>query len=334
MICRRSRTSPPAARRGRSAMSSGCRQEFPNAQPALGYGLTETNAAGCANYWGNYAAKPASTGRAQSPFVELAILGEGDRHLAVRRSRRDRASAPPPTSNAIGAIPRRPPRCSPPTDMFAPATSATSTRTAICSSSTARRKSSSAAARISRRPRSKRNATPVPRVAEVVGVRSARRAARRSAGRDHPLEGRRALERSRAFAPSSRRGSRSSRSPSGSSSRRALAAAGHRQDRPPRPEGAVRALKLDRRTLLIGGGAGVGLIVAFALWPRHLAQRPRRAAAASRRSAITSRSRATAGSRSRCRRSRPARASGRRCRKSSPTNLARRGKRSRSSRRR
>jgi isoquinoline 1-oxidoreductase subunit beta len=29
-------------------------------------------------------------------------------------------------------------------------------------------------------------------------------------------------------------------------------------------------LKLDRRTMLIGGGAGVGLVVAFALWPRHL----------------------------------------------------------------
>jgi isoquinoline 1-oxidoreductase beta subunit len=29
-------------------------------------------------------------------------------------------------------------------------------------------------------------------------------------------------------------------------------------------------LKLDRRTLLIGGGAGVGLIVAFVVWPRHL----------------------------------------------------------------
>ncbi|MFL6752453.1 MAG: class I adenylate-forming enzyme family protein [Sphingomicrobium sp.] len=57
--------------------------EFPGAQPALGYGLTETNAAGCANFWGSYAAKPASTGRAQKPYVELAILGEGDRHLAV-----------------------------------------------------------------------------------------------------------------------------------------------------------------------------------------------------------------------------------------------------------
>jgi isoquinoline 1-oxidoreductase beta subunit len=28
-------------------------------------------------------------------------------------------------------------------------------------------------------------------------------------------------------------------------------------------------LKLDRRTLLIGGGAGVGLVLAFTLWPRH-----------------------------------------------------------------
>src|SRR5689334_17376806 len=57
------------------------KSEFPNAQPALGYGLTETNAAGCANYWGNYAAKPASTGRAQKPFIELAILGANDAHL-------------------------------------------------------------------------------------------------------------------------------------------------------------------------------------------------------------------------------------------------------------
>ena len=29
-------------------------------------------------------------------------------------------------------------------------------------------------------------------------------------------------------------------------------------------------MKLDRRTVLIGGGAGVGLIVAFAVWPRHV----------------------------------------------------------------
>ena len=57
------------------------RSAFPAAQPALGYGLTETNAVGCGNFWDNYAAKPASTGRVQKPFVELAILGEDDRHL-------------------------------------------------------------------------------------------------------------------------------------------------------------------------------------------------------------------------------------------------------------
>ena len=56
-------------------------QAFPNSQPALGYGLTETNAVGCGNFWSNYSAKPASTGRAQKPFVEVAILGEGDAHL-------------------------------------------------------------------------------------------------------------------------------------------------------------------------------------------------------------------------------------------------------------
>ena len=57
------------------------RTEFPHAQPALGYGLTETNAVGCLNFWSNYAAKPGSTGRAARPFVEVAILGDGDRHL-------------------------------------------------------------------------------------------------------------------------------------------------------------------------------------------------------------------------------------------------------------
>src|SRR5438445_2672164 len=59
------------------------RQEFPHAKPALGYGLTETNAVGCHNFWANYAAKPGSTGRAHKPFVELAILGDGDRHLSA-----------------------------------------------------------------------------------------------------------------------------------------------------------------------------------------------------------------------------------------------------------
>jgi acyl-CoA synthetase (AMP-forming)/AMP-acid ligase II len=60
------------------------KREFPNSQPALGYGLTETNAVGCANFWSSYAAKPASTGRPQRPLVELSILGAGDRKMAAR----------------------------------------------------------------------------------------------------------------------------------------------------------------------------------------------------------------------------------------------------------
>src|SRR5688500_17794133 len=56
-------------------------ESFKGAQPALGYGLTETNAVGCGNFWQNYADKPASTARPHKPMVELAILGEGDRHL-------------------------------------------------------------------------------------------------------------------------------------------------------------------------------------------------------------------------------------------------------------
>ena len=59
------------------------KKEFPDAQPALGYGLTETNATGCANFWSSYAAKPASTGRPQKPLVEVAILGAGDRPAAA-----------------------------------------------------------------------------------------------------------------------------------------------------------------------------------------------------------------------------------------------------------
>jgi acyl-CoA synthetase (AMP-forming)/AMP-acid ligase II len=60
------------------------RSEFPDANPALGYGLTETNATGCANFWSSYAAKPSSTGRAQKPLVQIAILDRDGRHLPVR----------------------------------------------------------------------------------------------------------------------------------------------------------------------------------------------------------------------------------------------------------
>jgi acyl-CoA synthetase (AMP-forming)/AMP-acid ligase II len=61
------------------------REEFPNAQPALGYGLTESNAVGCLNFWGNYAAKPGSTGRS-APLTEVVILDEAGRRLGTNET--------------------------------------------------------------------------------------------------------------------------------------------------------------------------------------------------------------------------------------------------------
>jgi acyl-CoA synthetase (AMP-forming)/AMP-acid ligase II len=51
-------------------------EELPHAPPALGYGLTETNAIGCGNFSTNYLEKPNSTGRASAPLVDLAILDD------------------------------------------------------------------------------------------------------------------------------------------------------------------------------------------------------------------------------------------------------------------
>ena len=56
------------------------KQAFPAAQPALGYGLTETNAVGCGNFWSSYLAKPASTGRAL-PLVEVSIIDDDGHRL-------------------------------------------------------------------------------------------------------------------------------------------------------------------------------------------------------------------------------------------------------------
>jgi long-chain acyl-CoA synthetase len=54
---------------------------LPHAFPLLGYGLTETNAAGCNNLNENYLAKPASTGPASRPLIELAILDDDGAEL-------------------------------------------------------------------------------------------------------------------------------------------------------------------------------------------------------------------------------------------------------------
>ena len=51
-------------------------EAMPDGFPLLGYGLTETNAVGCANFNENYIAKPGSTGPASRPIVEVAILGD------------------------------------------------------------------------------------------------------------------------------------------------------------------------------------------------------------------------------------------------------------------
>ncbi len=56
-------------------------EAFPNALPALGYGLTETNGVGCGNLSTNYQSKPNSTGAASKPLVELAILDDAGNHL-------------------------------------------------------------------------------------------------------------------------------------------------------------------------------------------------------------------------------------------------------------
>lgn len=50
--------------------------EFPTAPPALGYGLTETNAIGAGIFSTNYIEKPTSTGIASKPLVDLAILDD------------------------------------------------------------------------------------------------------------------------------------------------------------------------------------------------------------------------------------------------------------------
>jgi long-chain acyl-CoA synthetase len=50
--------------------------EMGGAAPLVGYGLTETNGIGCSNWRSNYLAKPSSTGRAQAPLVDLAILDD------------------------------------------------------------------------------------------------------------------------------------------------------------------------------------------------------------------------------------------------------------------
>ena len=57
------------------------KEAFPDGFPLMGYGLTETNGVGCANFNENYLAKPSSTGKPSRPLVDLAILDDDENKL-------------------------------------------------------------------------------------------------------------------------------------------------------------------------------------------------------------------------------------------------------------
>ncbi|HQV03290.1 MULTISPECIES: class I adenylate-forming enzyme family protein [unclassified Novosphingobium] len=61
------------------------KEALPHAFPLLGYGLTETNAAGCGNLNENYLAKPGSTGTATKPLIECGILDDDGKVLPPNR---------------------------------------------------------------------------------------------------------------------------------------------------------------------------------------------------------------------------------------------------------
>jgi acyl-CoA synthetase (AMP-forming)/AMP-acid ligase II len=54
---------------------------FPGKNPAIGYGLTETNGVGAGNLRENYRLKPASTGRVSKPLVEMMIADDAMKPL-------------------------------------------------------------------------------------------------------------------------------------------------------------------------------------------------------------------------------------------------------------
>lgn len=54
---------------------------FPEKHPTAGYGLTETMAAGAVNSREGYMNRPASTGRATTPMMELCVMDDDGNHL-------------------------------------------------------------------------------------------------------------------------------------------------------------------------------------------------------------------------------------------------------------
>lgn len=57
------------------------KEKFPTKNPSAGYGLTETNALGCASGGENYILKPSSTGRPIAPVLELRLVDENDKEV-------------------------------------------------------------------------------------------------------------------------------------------------------------------------------------------------------------------------------------------------------------
>ena len=109
--------------------------------------------------------------------VEVRITQRGTGAVLPRgRDRRDRGARLERDARLLQGPGSRPPRLSRPTAGCAPATSACSPRTAGCAWSAASRTSSASAARTSRRPRSRRSCSRIPRSrpAQVVGVPDAR----------------------------------------------------------------------------------------------------------------------------------------------------------------
>ncbi len=58
-------------------------EEFSNAKPSIGYGLTETNAIGTLNGGEDYLSRPASCGRVVPPVTELAIIDQDWKILEI-----------------------------------------------------------------------------------------------------------------------------------------------------------------------------------------------------------------------------------------------------------
>jgi acyl-CoA synthetase (AMP-forming)/AMP-acid ligase II len=57
-------------------------EAFPGKNPAIGYGLTETNGVGAGNLRDSYRLKPASTGRVSKPLVEMMIADDDGNRVA------------------------------------------------------------------------------------------------------------------------------------------------------------------------------------------------------------------------------------------------------------